>query len=644
MGSGAVSYPEHMNHLHADQLFGTSHMLYPDQTPPDPLATTRVPWLTWHDPDTYANGNHPSTDQITTSVQNANIHWRAASTPDSLYPETLSVLERVWAASKLAGAMQSNGETSFYPGESEGGSPYDGFTGWNENDEAVDGKTTTGHLLRIHYVLMEYKEAVRKMDPLANAEAAIEAMVTLLSGTKTLSDWAVGPEETNAAYLEALQTFVDTLPSADLNVHNVLNLEYGRMMSLPGGWQALDPAVEDDLADMQTAVDSVEEKLDNRPANPFLWTEMSRETTRATQVMQFFATPARDSISPLATVLEDFQAAIASLDYGDLLTSAFEDGGAAARASLIDETAIAAQVLAFRGRSEHEHLRNTTRVAAGMFDMRATMTTQFGVAMAQMESGRASDVSSFEAEIRLRAEEVAQRATIDAASQIMQSLRERLNAQISVVDLRKRLVDLVAQIGQIEVTGAVSLIGQFLGYVESDYQQRQAYGGLRIEETKVSRAARSDYAKLAVAIMEQFLGIRQQTLDAKTNVATTRSEMAKSEGEQGAIIFKFVEAMAKLTGNQDVARIQAMQNAAALQEAAAKTTILAMDDAKKIELEAAVKDARWDLELIRDGNVALGAIVGASSMAPGASPFERALGAVGSLGSLVIQGIGLAVT
>lgn len=104
---------------------------------------------------------------------------------------------------------------------------------------------------------------------------------------------------------------------------------------------------------------------------------------------------------------------------------------AANAASLVDNTILKNQritdaVNAFDQNTKARHLRAASRIAVGYFDIRATMTDQFGMSMALNELARRNEVSAFEANLRLQFED--KRA--DAILGVIQATGAMLGTQI----------------------------------------------------------------------------------------------------------------------------------------------------------------------------------------------------------------------
>lgn len=70
--------------------------------------------------------------------------------------------------------------------------------------------------------------------------------------------------------------------------------------------------------------------------------------------------------------------------------------------NLLSQDKIDAAVAAFDENTKQRHLRNITRVTGSFFNLRAVMTTQFGIELALLESRRAAEVNNFEQSLVLQ--------------------------------------------------------------------------------------------------------------------------------------------------------------------------------------------------------------------------------------------------
>lgn len=80
------------------------------------------------------------------------------------------------------------------------------------------------------------------------------------------------------------------------------------------------------------------------------------------------------------------------------------DAAVAKSTALVPSSEIDDVVNAFEARSKSAYLRNVSRVATGMFDIGAVMSSQFGMALSQMEVDRQEQVNDVDARLRLMAE------------------------------------------------------------------------------------------------------------------------------------------------------------------------------------------------------------------------------------------------
>lgn len=92
------------------------------------------------------------------------------------------------------------------------------------------------------------------------------------------------------------------------------------------------------------------------------------------------------ALEPIANVEDIIDAAVAKAD------------------TLVPTAEIDSVVDAFDQRSKSAYLRNVSRFAAGMFDIQAVMTTQFGMGLAAMEMDRQDQLNDVDARLRLMAE------------------------------------------------------------------------------------------------------------------------------------------------------------------------------------------------------------------------------------------------
>jgi hypothetical protein len=82
----------------------------------------------------------------------------------------------------------------------------------------------------------------------------------------------------------------------------------------------------------------------------------------------------------------------------------------------------------FERRTKNAFLRNVSRAAAGMWDTRAVLNTQFGMMMANMESDRQIEVNDMEARLRLLQAQERANQTVQVARDFMNNHEFRINA------------------------------------------------------------------------------------------------------------------------------------------------------------------------------------------------------------------------
>lgn len=125
----------------------------------------------------------------------------------------------------------------------------------------------------------------------------------------------------------------------------------------------------------------------------------------------------------------------------DLETDATTAQGIAEN-SIYPTTRIDALVESFEDRQALRFARAASRIAAGMQDIQATMTTQFGMALTQLELDRAMEVNAFDAQAQLQRERDIQdftRVVLDVLNsgrmQRVQVLGTTMQAQIDLARL-----------------------------------------------------------------------------------------------------------------------------------------------------------------------------------------------------------------
>lgn len=100
---------------------------------------------------------------------------------------------------------------------------------------------------------------------------------------------------------------------------------------------------------------------------------------------------------------DDWKEIIDAVDAADDI-DAFITAANTAATSIVTSTEIDAAVAAFEARSKGAYLREVSRAAAGMFEVGAVLTTQFGMTLAMMERDRADQLNDMDARLRLLAE------------------------------------------------------------------------------------------------------------------------------------------------------------------------------------------------------------------------------------------------
>lgn len=108
-------------------------------------------------------------------------------------------------------------------------------------------------------------------------------------------------------------------------------------------------------------------------------------------------------LSNAQTKIDYWSALIAAIDANDTIEDAIEDALSVVDSEYNLEPYVDDLVDAFEQRSKGAFLRNVSRVTAGMFDIRSVMTSQFGMALANMEQDRQDQLNDIDARFRLQA-------------------------------------------------------------------------------------------------------------------------------------------------------------------------------------------------------------------------------------------------
>jgi hypothetical protein len=107
-------------------------------------------------------------------------------------------------------------------------------------------------------------------------------------------------------------------------------------------------------------------------------------------------------LSNAQTKIDYWNALITAIDANDTVEEAVEDALSVVDSDYDLDTYIDGLVDDFEQRSKGAFLRNVSRVTAGMFDIRSVMTSQFGMALANMEQDRQDQLNDIDARFRLQ--------------------------------------------------------------------------------------------------------------------------------------------------------------------------------------------------------------------------------------------------
>ena len=108
-------------------------------------------------------------------------------------------------------------------------------------------------------------------------------------------------------------------------------------------------------------------------------------------------------VEAVQTRYDDWAAELDAVDPSALMTDWVTDATTLA-ATTVPTAEIDAAVDAFEARSQGAYMRNVSRFAAGMFDIGAVMTTQFGMGLFQMELDRQDQLNDMDSRLRMLAE------------------------------------------------------------------------------------------------------------------------------------------------------------------------------------------------------------------------------------------------
>lgn len=178
-----------------------------------------------------------------------------------------------------------------------------------------------------------------------------------------------------------------------------------------------------DLSDAQTRLDAFTAIVDALSPIDDIETYVDTVVGKITTI----ANPSTDLTDAIAR-FADYQTYMTTLAPVTSITTAHAAAITAIDATLFDSDRIDAVVDAFEDRSQGAFQRGVARVAAGMFDLRAVMSSQFGMALALMERDRAQEVNDFDAKLRMQIEQ--QRA--DHAIQILDRMTRLMELEASV--------------------------------------------------------------------------------------------------------------------------------------------------------------------------------------------------------------------
>lgn len=132
--------------------------------------------------------------------------------------------------------------------------------------------------------------------------------------------------------------------------------------------------------------------------------------------------------------------------------------------------------------------------------------------------------------------------------------------------------------------------------------------------------------------------------DARLKAVQTFRREQELERDRQRFQHKLLNQSNTMTAVTETVRLMTLQagsliNLANLQDQASRTKIVAKTDQLSQDIGFEQADALWDLELYKHANAMTASIAGAATMPRGLSENERAIGAVATIGSLIISAI-----
>ena len=273
---------------------------------------------------------------------------------------------------------------------------------------------------------------------------------------------------------------------------------------------------------------------------------------------------------------------------------------------------IDAAVDAFETRQQRKFQEGIGRIAAGMYDIRAMMNSQFGVALALAESERREQAAEFEAGLRT------EQARLNHAAQV-------------------RLLELEAER---DARAAQMIMQAVIRNAELKEQRNEENARIQLDGAKFN-----DQSQFAAgqAYQERVQNHMRSSLDYDARLRELNQARALAKWQAASSMVDVMYEKYKTT-----AAIGSMAHEAFLRAAGDRTAkyVAAVADEQQMNLQLEVKDALWDMELYAYANQALSAVGGAPGFRE-PSRFERLVNAFGvgvsaatGLGSLVIGAIG----
>jgi|GEM_PF-5920658 len=182
--------------------------------------------------------------------------------------------------------------------------------------------------------------------------------------------------------------------------------------------------------------------------------EMYKASTAGGGLSPYATTVAYDPDADLADIrakLEDFVSDVSAMDSSLDVGAAIEFAVQKIQDQVVTDADITETVNAFESRQRGAFARAATRLAAGMFDIGAVMTSQFHVAMSNLEADRQADLNDADKQMRLEAKNQKLQAVMAVAQEYLQHQFGKMQAEQMAAAMQDSLGRLAIAAKQDEV-------------------------------------------------------------------------------------------------------------------------------------------------------------------------------------------------